>query len=72
MSLQRLRDLDRSSAQFPDQLDKLLHDKEYVDGLLGLPQPELIQLVDHLNNVGCPSLRYLEPQLITITDPDPP
>ena len=70
MSLQRLRDLDRSSAQFPDQLDKLLHDKEYVAGLLGLPQPELIQLVDHLNNVGCPFA--MEPQLITITDPDPP
>jgi len=54
MSLQRLFDLDRSSAQFPDQLDKLLHDKEYVAELLELPDSELIQLVDRLNNVGLP------------------
>jgi len=52
MSLQRLYDFDRSSTQFPDQLDKLLHDKEYVGGLLELPEPELVQLVNHLNNVG--------------------
>lgn len=56
MSLQRLLDLDRSSAQFSDQLDKLLHDKEYVAGLLELPDPELIQMVDYLNNVGFPSV----------------
>jgi len=54
MSLQRLVDLDRSSVQFSDQLDKLLHDKEYVAELLRLPDPELTQLVDYLNNVGFP------------------
>jgi len=68
MSLQRLHDLDRSSAQFPEQLDKLLHDKEYVDGLLGLPEPELNELVNHLNNVGFPFV--IEAQLNATTDPD--
>ncbi|KAF9644875.1 kinase-like protein [Thelephora ganbajun] len=48
MSLQRLYDLDRT---FPDRLDKLLHDKEYIDELRGLPERELRQLVDHLNEV---------------------
>ena len=68
MSLQRLFDLDRSSAQFSHQLDELLHDKDYVAGLLELPDPELIQLVDHLNNVGFSFV--MEAQLILITDPD--
>lgn len=49
MSLQRLYDLDRS---YPDQLNQLLHDKQYVDGLRELPERELFQLVDHLNDVG--------------------
>lgn len=48
MSLQRLYDLDKT---FPNQLDNLLHDKAYVDGLRELPERELVQLVDHLNDV---------------------
>ena len=68
MSIRRLLDLDRSSIQFPDQLDQLLHDKEYVGGLQELPESELIRLVDYLNNVWFPFVA--EAQLITITDPD--
>ena len=49
--LQRLYDLDRS---FSRDLDKLLHDEGYVDGLLQLPENELIPLVNYLNDVGSP------------------
>jgi hypothetical protein len=48
MSLQRLYDLEGS---FPDGLDELLHDNEYVDELRELPDRELSQLVDHLSEV---------------------
>jgi hypothetical protein len=48
MSLQRLYDLDKA---FADELDKLLHDEEYVHALEVLPERELVQLVNHLNNV---------------------
>lgn len=48
MSIQRLCDLNESST---DQLDELLRDGEYVDGLLRLPEPELVQVVNHLDNV---------------------
>jgi hypothetical protein len=34
-----------------DGLDKLLHDEEYVHALEELPERELVQLVNHLNNV---------------------
>jgi len=52
MSLRRLLELDRSSNQFPDQLYQLLHDKEYVECLQQLPNDELAQLVNHLDDVG--------------------
>ena len=48
MSLQPLYELDRS---FPDRLDELLHDQKYVEELRGLPEHELLQLVDHLSDV---------------------
>lgn len=48
MSLRRLYDLDKS---FPDRLDQILQDQEYVNELRGLPEDELSQLVDHLNDV---------------------
>ena len=51
MSLQFLYELDRS---FPNRLDKLLHDQEYVEELQGLPEQELLQLVDYLNDVCSP------------------
>ena len=49
MSLQRLYRLDRSSSA---ELDKLLHDGEYIDVLLRLPEGELTHLVNHLTDVG--------------------
>lgn len=51
MSLQPLYELDRS---FPDRLDELLHDQKYVEELRGLPEQELLQLVDYLNDVRSP------------------
>ena len=51
MSLQSLYELDRS---FPDRLDKLLHVQKYVEELQGLPDQELLQLVDYLNDVCSP------------------
>ena len=67
MFLQRLYDLDRSSTQFSDQLDELLHDKGYIDGLWGVPENELVQLVDHLYDVGFRSV--ISTHLITVTGP---
>lgn len=64
MSLQRLYDLDRT---YPEQLDELLHDKQYVDGLRELPERELSQLVDHLNGVGFTSVT--EARLIAFAGP---
>jgi len=48
MSLRRLYDLDKT---FPDRLDQILQDQEYINELRGLPEDELFQLVDHLNDV---------------------
>ena len=53
MSLQRLHDLDKP---FSDRLDELLRDVEYVNGLRKLPEQELIQIVNHLDNVGFTSV----------------
>jgi len=50
MALQRLYQSDKS---FSAELDKLLHDEKYVDKLLGLPEDELIQVVNYLSDVSC-------------------
>lgn len=68
MSPQRLYDLDMSSTQFSDQLDELLHDKEYVYGLRTLSEIELVQLVDHMYDVRFSSV--ISTHLIVVTDPD--
>lgn len=68
MSLQRLYGLDRSSTRFSDQLDELLHNEGYISELRGLPEIELVQLVDHLNDVGFTTL--ISTRLITLTDLD--
>ena len=52
----RLYDLDRS---FSRDLNKLLHDEKYVGGLLRLPEKELIQLVNYLNDVGFPPVKSI-------------
>lgn len=49
--LQRLYKLDKSFAQ---ELEKLLQNDKYVGGLLKLPEKELIQLVNYLDNVCFP------------------
>ncbi|KAF9641912.1 kinase-like protein, partial [Thelephora ganbajun] len=51
MLTQRLYELDRSSTQFPEQLDKLLHDKEWIEDLKLLPEDELVELIGCLNDV---------------------
>ena len=51
MSIQRLNELDASSTLFPEQLDKLLRDKEWIDQLKTLPEGDLVELTGHLNGV---------------------
>ena len=51
MLTQRLYELDKLSTQFPEQLNELLKDKEWVGLLQLLPEAELVELVGYLNNV---------------------
>ena len=65
MLARRLHQLDRYSTQFPEQLDELLHDKEWTEQLdeilrnkewVGRVQflrwDELVDVTEHLNDVG--------------------
>ena len=49
---ERLYKLDRSSIQFPEQLDELLQDHEWVEGAKSLPEDELVELIDYLDDVS--------------------
>ena len=51
MSLQRFYKLDE---KFAVQLDNLLHEDGFVDGLLQLSEKDLIQLIIYLNDVSLP------------------
>ena len=51
LAQQRLDELDRSSIGFPEQFDRLLHDKQWEESLKRLPEDELGELISHLNNV---------------------
>jgi hypothetical protein len=52
MSMQQaLDDLDRSSPQFPEQLNQLLHDGEWAANLDISPANELGELISHLDRV---------------------
>ena len=51
MTEPHIQDLVASSAQFPEQLDKLLRDKEWIDNLKTLPESDLVGLTGHLNDV---------------------
>jgi len=64
MLAQRLLQLDRSSARFPEQLYELLHDKEWIGQLDEIlqnkewvgqiqlrPRDELVEVVEHMNDV---------------------
>ena len=50
---QRLYELDRSAPWFPEQLNELLHDEEWVYHLRLLPRGELAKLIDYLDDVRC-------------------
>jgi len=65
MLAQRLHQLDKYSARFPEQLDELLHNKEWIEQLdeilrnrewVGraqfLRRDELVEVTEHLNDVG--------------------
>ena len=52
MALQHLYSLDEA---FPVGLDELLRDQTYVEELHALQEPELSQVVDHLDEVRLPS-----------------
>ena len=47
----RLYKLDRSSTQFPEQLNELLQDHEWVEGLKFLPEAQLVDLIGYLDDV---------------------
>ena len=69
MALQRLYGLDKT---FPDKLDELLHDGEYVKQLHALPESDLSQLVDHLNEVGFSTVTRGPADRFTFADRRPP
>jgi len=54
MSSQGLYELDMSSAEFPDRLHQLFHDTERVEYLRELPEDELAELINYLNDVRFP------------------
>ena len=72
MSAQRLYELDRSSIQFPEQLDGLLRDKEWVEQLKFLPEHELVELAGHLHDVWLISIPTTShsstPQILGVLD----
>ena len=51
MPIQRLYELDRSLAKFPEQLDQLLHDEEWIATLKPAPDGELVKLAGYLDDV---------------------
>ena len=51
MSAQLLYELDTSSTRFPEQLDELLRDKEWIDQLKTLPEGELVGLTGYIDDV---------------------
>ena len=51
MAAQRLYRLDRSSILFLEQLDELLHDRQWVEAVGSLPEGELDGPITYLDNV---------------------
>lgn len=55
--MQDLYELDRS---FSREIDRISRDEGYVDELLQLPESELIQLVNYLDDVGFSSVKLIQ------------
>lgn len=51
MAAQRLYRLDRLLIRFPEQLDELLHDRQWVEAVGSLPEDELGETITYLDNV---------------------
>lgn len=51
MALRLLYGLDKSSAQFPDQLDQFFHDEKHMECIQILPESELEELLDYMDDV---------------------
>lgn len=49
--LQQLDNLDKSSPQFSDQLTSLLYEEGYKRCIPGLPDKDVVWLVEYLDNV---------------------
>ena len=52
MFAQRLYELDRSSPRYPEQLNELLQDEEWVEQLRSLSEDGLVDLIDYLDSVS--------------------
>ena len=66
--LQKLRDLDRTSSHFHNQLINFLRGNEYQDAAPGLQGEDLVWFVDYLGNV---SLHAVSPRSTLTTGTDP-
>lgn len=51
MPVQRLYKLNRTSTRFPERLERLLHDKKWVERLQRLPEGQLVELIGYLDSV---------------------
>jgi len=51
MSTQRLYELDRTSAQFPNQLDELLRSQQWTEDVEVLSEDEIKELISYLDEV---------------------
>jgi len=66
--LQLLRDLDRSSAGFPDRLTDVLLREDWMAQVRGLPRNDLEGLVEYLDSV-CVWIAFTQPSLSSIVGP---
>ena len=66
--LQTLRDLDRTSSHFHNQLIDLLRGNQYRNVIAGLDGEDLAWLVDYLDNVSLPNVSP-PPALTACTGP---
>ena len=60
--LQQLDRLDKSSLDFPGQLDAILRGQEYEQSVADVQGDDLTWLVDYLNEVRCQRLPFPPPR----------